>query len=108
MRGWGLDKQAVQCIADSAATWNMPAVLPTYREFRRISVVGYADLTVDICTDHGWVRVAVNEVAHAPLLHYNLTSLPSMALKGHTYTGDKDGVRVKLEEGETPTFSAGR
>ena len=39
------------------------------------------------------------------LLHYNLILLPSMALKGHTYTGDKDGVTLKLEGGENVQLS---
>ena len=43
----------------------------------------------------------MNDVAHVPQLSYNLISLPSMTLKGHTYTGDKDGVTLKLKGGET-------
>ena len=43
----------------------------------------------------------MNDVAHVPQLSYNLISLPSMTQKGHTYTGDKDGVTLKLKGGET-------
>ena len=108
-----LDKQVVQYIADSAATCNMTPDadgLTNYREYSKslglangeeISIVGYGDLTVSFCTDHGWIRVEMNDVAHVPQLSYNLISLPFMTQKGHTYTGDKDGVTLKLKGGET-------
>ena len=114
--GEALDKQVVQYIADSAATCNMTPDangLTNYRECSRslglangeeISIVGYSDVTVSFCTDHGWIRVEMNDVAHVPQLSYNLISLPSMTQKGHTYTGDKDGVTLKLEGGETVFF----
>ena len=103
----------MQYIADSAAACNMtPDVedLTNYRECSRplgrangeaISILGCGDLTVNLRTDHGWVRVETNDVAHALLLDYNLTSLPPMTLQGHTYTGDKDGITLKLNGGET-------
>ena len=108
-----LDKQVVQYIADSAATYNMTPDadgLTNYRECSRhlghakeeaISIVWYGDLTVNLRPDHGWVRVEMNDVAHAPLLNYNLISLPSMTLQDHTYTGDKDDITLKLNGGET-------
>ena len=114
--GEALDKQVVQYIADSAATCNMTPDadgLTNYRECSRplglangeeISIVGYGDLTVSFCTDHGWIRVEMNNVAHVPQLSYNLISLPSMTQKGRTYTGDKDGVTLKLKGGETVFF----
>ena len=114
--GGALDKQVVQYIADSAATCNMTPDadgLTNYRECRtplglangeEISIVGYGDLTVNFRTDHRWVRVNMNDVAHVPQLSYNLISLPSMTLKGHTYTGDKGGVTLKLKGGETVFF----
>ena len=46
----------------------------------------------------------MNDVAHVPQLSYNLISLPSMTQKGHTYTGDKDGVTLTLKGGETVFF----
>ena len=106
----------MQYIADSAVTCNMTPDadgLTSYRECSRplglangeeISIVGYGDLTVSFCTDHGWIRVEMNDVAHVPQLSYNLISLPSMTRKGHTYTGDKDGVTLKLKGGETVFF----
>ena len=114
--GEALDKQVVQYIADSAATCNMTPDadgLTNYRECSRplclangeeISIVGYGDLTVNFRTDHRWVCVKMNDVAHVPQLSYNLISLPSMTLKGHTYTGDKDRVTLKLKGGETVFF----
>ena len=111
--GEALDKQVVQYIADSAATCNMTPDadgLTNYRECSRplglangeeISIVGYGDLTVSFCTDHGWIRVETNDVAHVSQLSYNLIAPPSMTQKGHIYTGDKDGVTLKLKGGET-------
>ena len=114
--GVALDKQVVQYIADSAATCNMTPDadgLTNYRECSRPlglangeenSIVGYGDLTVNFRTDHRWVRVKMNDVAHVPQLSHNLISLPSMTLKGHTYMGDKGGVTLKLKGGETVFF----
>ena len=111
--GVALDKQVMHYIADSAATCSMTPNsdgLTCYRECSRplglangeeITIVGYGDLTVDFRTNHGWVRVEMNDVAHVPQLSYNLISLPSTAQKGHTYTGDKDGVTLELKGGKT-------
>ena len=113
--GVALDKKVVQYIADSAATCNMTPDtdgLTNHRECSRplglangdaISIVGYGDLTVNLRTDHGWVRVEMNDVAHVPLLNY-LIPLPSMTLQGLTYNGDKDGITLKLNGGETVFF----
>ena len=114
--GEALDKQVVQYIADSAATCNMTPDadgLTNYRECSRplglangeeIPIVGYGYLTVSFCTDDGWIRVEMNDVAHVPQLSYHLISLPSMTQKGPTYAGDKDGVTLKLKGGETVFF----
>ena len=114
--GVALDKQVMHYIADSAATCSMTPNsdgLTCYRECSRplglangeeITIVGYGDLTVDFRTNHGWVRVEMNDVAHVPQLSYNLISLPSMAQKCHTYTGDKDGVTLELKGGKTVFF----
>ena len=118
--GGALDKQVVQYIADSAATCNMTPDadgLTNYRACSRplglangeeISIVGYGDLTVNFRTDHRWVRVKMNDVAHIPQLSYNLISLPSITLKGHTFTGDKGGVTLKLKGGRNRIFPPGR
>ena len=111
--GVALDKQVVQHIADSAATCNMTPDadgLTNYRECSRplslangeaISIVGFGDLTVNLRIDHEWVRVEMNDVVHVPLLNYNLISLLFMTLQDHTFTGDKDGITLKLDGGET-------
>ena len=50
------------------------------------------------------MHVKLHDVAHAPLLSYNLISFPSLALKGHRYAGDKYGVTLKLKGGKTVHF----
>ena len=47
---------------------------------------------------------ARNDVAHAPLLIYNLMSLPFLAFKGHTYEGEKNEVTLKLTGGKAVHF----
>ena len=47
------------------------------------------------------MHVKLHDVPHAPLLSHNLISLPSLALKGHTYAGDKDEVTLKLKGRKT-------
>ena len=101
--GGELSKQVVQYIADSAATCKMTPDadgLTNYRKCSRplglanggtISIADYGDLTVAFRSDNGWVHVKLHDVAHIPLLSYNVISLPYLALKGHTYAGGKDG-----------------
>ena len=51
------------------------------------------------------MNVKLCDVAHAPLLSYNLISLPYLELKGHIlYAGDNDGVTLKLKRGNTVHF----
>ena len=50
------------------------------------------------------MHVKLHDVAYTLLLSYNLLSLPYLALEGHTYTGDKDGVTLKLKGGKTVHF----
>ena len=50
------------------------------------------------------MQVKLYDVAHTPLLSYNFISLPSLALRGYTYAGDKDGVTPKLKGGKTVHF----
>ena len=111
-----LGKQVVQYIADSVATCNMTLdadSLTNYRECSRplglanggtASIAGYGDLTVAFRSGNGWVHVKLHDVAYIPLYSYNFISLPSLALKGHTYAGEKDGVTLKLKGGETIHF----
>ena len=106
-------QQVVQYIADSAATCNITPDandLANYRERSRplglanegiTSIAGYGDLTVAFRSDNGWVHVKLHDVAHISLLSYNFISLPSLALKGQTYAGEKDGVTLKLKRKKT-------
>ena len=50
------------------------------------------------------MHVKLHDVAHAPRLSYNFISLASLALKGHTYASDKDGVTLKLKRGRIVCF----
>ena len=114
--GGELGKQVVQHIADSAATCNMTADadgLIHYREFSRplgltnggtASIAGFSDHSLAFRSDNGWMHVKLHDVAHVPLLSYNLVSLPSLALKDHTYACDKDGATLKLKGGKTVHF----
>ena len=116
VEGGELGKQVVQYIADSAATCSMTLDadgLTNCRECSRPLVLrtreqpppqGYGDLTVAFRSDNRWVHVRLHDVAHTPLLSYNLILLPSLTLKGHTYAGDKDGIILKLKGGETVRF----
>ena len=109
-------KQVVQYITDSAATCDMTPDadgLTNYRECSRplglanggtASIAGYSDLTEAFRSDNGWVHVKLHDVVHAPLLSHNLISLPSLALKGHAYAGDKYRVILKLKEGKAVHF----
>ena len=111
--GGELGKQVVQYIADSAATYNMTSEaegLTNYRECSQLlglangrtpTLAGYGDIAVTFRPDDGWVHVNVHDVAHTPLLSYNLISLPSLALKGYTYPGDKYGVTLQLKGRKT-------
>ena len=111
-----LGKQVVQYIADSVATRNMTPDaddLTNYRECSRppglangetTSIAGYGDPTVAFCSDDGWVHIKLHDVAHTPLLSYNLISLLSLVLNGHMYAGDKYGVTLKLKRGKTVHF----
>ena len=99
----------MQCIAGSEATCSMTPDAYRPANYRTCScplglangettsIAGYGDLTVAFRSDNGWVHVKLHDVAHAPLLSYNLISLPSLALKDHTYAGDKDEVTLKLK-----------
>ena len=116
-RGGELGKQVVQYVADSAATCNRTSDadgLTNYRECSRplgfangetASIAGYGNVAVAFRSDKEWVHVKLQDVAHAPLLSYNLISLPSLALKcHHTYAGDKNEATLELKGGNTVRF----
>ena len=110
-------KKIVQYIADSVATCNMTPDADGFTNYREcsgslglanggtISIAGYGDLTVAFRSNNGWVHVTLHDVARAPpLLSYNLISLLSLGLKGHTYADDRVGVTSQAEGGKDRTF----
>ena len=50
------------------------------------------------------MHVKLHDVAHVPLLSYNLIWLSSLAFYSHTYVGDKYRVIIKLKRGKTVHF----
>ena len=84
--------------------------LTDYREYsrplgladkRKISIAGHGDLTVAFRSNYSWVHVKLHDVAHVPLLSYNLVSLTSLAREGHSSTVEESGVTLKLKGGGT-------
>ena len=108
-----LDKQVAQYIADRRASCHLTPDadgLTNYRECsrplgladrRKISIAGYGDLTVAFRSNGSWVHVKLHDVAHAPLLSYNLISLTSLAQNGHLSAVEESGITLKLKEGGT-------
>ena len=47
------------------------------------------------------MQAVLPNVAHVPLLGYNLLSLKKMADRGHKYVGEKKGVASHLKNGQT-------
>ena len=47
------------------------------------------------------MQVVLPNVAHIPLLGYNLLSLKRMADRGHKYVGEKKEVTLHLKNGKT-------
>ena len=104
-----LDKQVAQYIGDSEATCHLTPDtdgLTNYRKCsrplglagrRKISIARYGDLTVAFGSNDNWVHVNLHDVAHAPLLCYNLVSLTSLAQEGHPFAVDESGVTLKLK-----------
>ena len=111
-----LDKQVAEYIADSGTTCHLTPDadgLTKYRECsrplgladrRKISIADYGDLTVAFRSNDSWVHVKLHDVAHAPLLSYNLVSLTSFAQEGHPSAVEESGVTLKLKDGRTVQF----
>ena len=69
----------------------------------------YGDLPVTFRPSSGEIPLLLCKVVHVPSLGYHLLSLRVAADNGHTYTGNKNGVTIKFETGETLFFpSVGR
>ena len=112
-----LDKQVAQSIADSGATCQTTPDadgLTNYRECsrplglagrRKTSITGSGDLTVAFRSNDSWVHVKLHDVAHLPLLSYNLVSITSLAQEGHPSAVEKSGVTLKLKKEGMVQFS---
>ena len=70
-----------------------------------VATAAVAGLMAAVGDANGGVHVKLYDVTYAPLLSYNLFSLPSLALKGHTYAGKKYGMTLQLKKGKTVIFS---
>ena len=111
-----LDKQVVQYIADSGATCHLTPDadgLTNYRECSRSlglanrrerSMPGYGDHTAAFRSNDNWVRVKLYDVAHAPLLSYNLVPLTFLVQEGHPSAVEESGVNLKLKGGGAVQF----
>ena len=108
-----LGKQVAQYIADNGATYHWTPNgdgLTNYRECsrplgladrRKTSIAGYGGLTVAFRSNDSWVHVKLHDVAHAPLLCYNLISLTSLAQESNPSAVEESGVTLKLKGGGT-------
>ena len=111
-----LDKQVAHYIADSGATCHMTPDANGFTnnrecsqplglaDKRKISIAGYGGLTVAFRFNDSWVPVKLDDVAHVPLLSYNLVSITSLAQEGHPSAVEKSGVTPKHQGGGTVQF----
>ena len=72
----------------------------------RYPIEGYGDLPLTFRSSSGDVPLLLRNVAHVPSLNYHLFSLRAVADKGHTYTGNHEGVTVFFSAGDTLFFSS--
>ena len=68
---------------------------------RVMPIKGIGNLTMSFWSGKDWVQLIVPNVAHLPLLGYNLLLLKMMANRGHKYVGEKKGVALHLKKGNT-------
>ena len=61
----------------------------------------HSNLPMSFWSGMNWVQVILTNVAHVPLLGYNLLSLKRMTDHGHKYMGKKKGVALHLKNGKT-------
>ena len=71
-------------------------------------IEGIGNLPMSFWSGEDWVQVVMPNVAHVPLLGYNLMSLKSMADRGHKYVGEKKGVTLHLKKGEDSVWFLSR
>ena len=68
---------------------------------RVIPIEGIGNSPIRFWFDKSWVQAILPNVAHVPLLGYNLLSLRRMPDRGHKYISEKKGVTLHLENGNT-------
>ena len=68
---------------------------------RTMPIEGIGNLPMSFWSGKDWVQVVLPNVAHVPLLGYNLLSLKRMADRDHKYVGEKKGVPLHLKNGKT-------
>ncbi|CAN0227654.1 unnamed protein product, partial [Ascophyllum nodosum] len=68
---------------------------------RSMPIEGIGNLPMSFWSGKDWVQVVLPNVAHVPLLGYNLLSLKRMADRGHKYVGKKKGVALHLKSRKT-------
>ena len=68
---------------------------------KRYPIGGYSNLTLTFRSSSGEVTLLLRNVAHVPSLSHHPLSLRIAADNGHTCTGNKNGVTVKIKSCET-------
>ena len=68
---------------------------------KRYPIGGYGNLPLTFRSSSGEVPLLLRNVPHVPSLSYHPLSLRVAADNGHTHTGNKNGVTVKIKSGET-------
>ena len=68
---------------------------------RAMPIEGIENLPMSFWPGQDWVQVVLPNIAHVPLLGYNLLSLKRMADRGHEYVGEKKGVAFHLKNGKS-------
>ena len=68
---------------------------------RAMPIEGIGNSPMSFWSGKGWVQVVLPNVAHVPLLGYNLLSLRKMADRGHKYVDEKTGVALHLKNEKT-------
>ena len=72
-----------------------------FADGRAIPIEGIGDLPTSFWFGKDWVQLVLPNIAHVPLLGYNLLSLKRMADRGQKYVGEKKGVTLHLKNGKT-------
>ena len=68
---------------------------------RAMLIEGIGNLPMSFWSVKNWVQIVLPNVAHVPLLGYDLLSLKRMADCGQKYVGEKKGVTLHLINGKT-------